>query len=152
MKDLVKKSGQRLSYENDPAANLVQSPAKARTQNRKFREDFARALHNTIKNNGVTQKELSDFLHYDHATERNIQIQSIGRKSNRLEDGGSGLTEKEIRKYFNSLTEEKRNALSKAAKEIRKFDEETLELKYRYGLITDVDYANIKRAYKNTYH
>lgn len=148
MKDLVKKSGQRLSYENDPAANLVQSPAKARTQNRKFREDFARAVYNATKNNGVTQKELSEFLHYDHATERNIQIQSVGRKSNRLEDGGSGLTEKEIRKYFNGLTEEKRNALSKAAKEIRKFDEETLELKYRYGLITDVDYANIKRAYK----
>ena len=144
----AKDQGQKFTYENDPDANLVQAPAKARFENNKFRERFAKSLFEATKKFGVTEKELSEFLHYDHATERNIQTQSIGRKSNRLEDGGSGLTEKEIRQYFNNLPENKRDALSKAAKEMRKFDEETLKLKYTYGLITDTDYANILQAYK----
>lgn len=144
----AKNEGQKYTYENDPDANLVQSPAKARFENNKFRERFAKSLFEVTKKHDVTEKDLSEFMHYDHATERNIQTQSIGRKSNRLEDGGSGLTEKEIRQYFNTLPENKRDALSKAAKEMRKFDEETLKLKYTYGLITDTDYANILQAYK----
>jgi hypothetical protein len=93
-----------------------------------FLEEKLRPLFEQMKKDGVTQKQLEEYLHNRHAEERNDQINKINFSPD-VHDKGSGIDTADARAYLAGLSTQDRaklNALAARVDDIIKGTQKTL--------------------------
>lgn len=94
---------------------------------------------------GVTVRDADDYLMALHAPERNREIARINPK---MQDGGSGLTNKQAKAVIDGFTPEQRAHLDKIAATVHAMNKQKLDAMVDDGLITAEVRDELNRKYK----
>lgn len=116
---------------------------------RDFLAHEMRPLLAEMRRNGVAMEELEKFLHARHAPEANAHIAKINPNEPELQDGGSGMTNKEAADHLASIAPDRRRALDGLAKQVDAINANTRKLMVESGLETADTIKAWEAAYKN---
>ncbi len=108
-----------------------------------FRERRVKPLVKEIRRAGFTMSEVADFLHAQHAEERNAQVAKINTE---MPDAGSGMTTAEARRRLAEYRDNK-PGLEALANKFRAITDDSRQLLLDAGLIT----AEMSEAWQRTY-
>lgn len=142
IQDWLKEQGVKLSEAGDVYRAEERFHARVANQIEDFREQTLKPLVAKSQKAGVKMADIAQFLHAQHAEERNDAIAKINPK---FPDGGSGMATQEARTILKAASPE----LKQIANEWRKIADDSLELKLQAGLITQeqADAFRSKYAY-----
>lgn len=142
IQDWLKTQGVQLSEAGDVYRAEERFHARVANQIEDFREATLKPLVAKSQKAGFKMADIAQFLHAQHAEERNIAIAKINPK---FPDGGSGMTTAEARTILAAASPE----LKQIAAEWRQLADDSLELKLQAGLITQeqADAFRAKYAY-----
>ena len=141
IQDWLKTQGVQLSEAGDVYRAEERFHTRVANQIEDFREATLKPLVAKSQKAGFKMADIAQFLHAQHAEERNIAIAKINPK---FPDGGSGMTTAEARAILAAASPE----LKQIANEWRKIADDSLELKLQAGLITQ-EQAD---AFRGKYH
>ncbi|WP_297360285.1 LPD38 domain-containing protein [Thauera sp.] len=116
---------------------------------RDFLAHEMRPLLAEMRRSGVEMAELEKFLHSRHAPEANAHIAKINPNEPDLQDGGSGMTNKEAADHLASIAPDRRRTLDALAKQIDTINASTRKLMVDSGLETAETIKAWEAAYKN---
>ena len=142
VQDWLKTQGVPLSEAGDVYRAEERFHARVANQIEDFREQTLKPLVAKSQKAGFKMADIAQFLHAQHAEERNDAIAKINPK---FPDGGSGMATAEARAILAAASPE----LKQIAAEWRQLADDSLELKLQAGLITQeqADAFRAKYAY-----
>lgn len=108
-----------------------------------------RPLLARMRMNKVEMAELERYLHARHAPEANAHIAKINPNEPDLQDGGSGMTNKEAADHIASITPERRAVLDALANQVDAINANTRKLLVDTGLETAETVKAWEAAYKH---
>lgn len=106
-----------------------------------FREGTVKPLVKKIQKAGYTMEDVSQFLHAQHAQERNAQIAKINRN---MPDGGSGMSNADARAIIASADQK----LIRVANELRAITDSTRKVLIDSGLISQEQADAWQKSYQ----
>lgn len=106
-----------------------------------FREGTVKPLVEKIQKAGYTMEDVSQFLHAQHAQERNAQIAKINRN---MPDGGSGMKNAEARAILAAADQK----LVRVANELRAITDSTRKVLIDSGLISQEQADAWQKSYQ----
>lgn len=116
---------------------------------RDFLAHEMRPLLADMRRNGVEMAEFEKFLHARHAPEANAHIAKINPNEPDLQDGGSGMTNKDAADHLASITPDRRRVLDNLAKRVDAINANTRKLMVDSGLETAETIKAWEAAYQN---
>lgn len=137
----AKKNGTDLSDLSDVYRAEERMHGRIATRVEDFREKRVKPLVERIQKAGYSMDQVAEFLHAQHAKERNLQIQKIDPA---LKDG-SGMTTQQARAILNNA----QPRLAKLANEFRAITDDTRKLLLDSGIITQEMADAWTAAYKH---
>jgi soluble lytic murein transglycosylase-like protein len=140
LREWLKSKGVKLSEEADVYLAEERMHAKIANQIEDLHETVVQPLLKKIGDAGFTLTEVAQFLHAQHAEERNVQIAKINQD---MPDGGSGMSTTEARDILAVAPQELRDI----ANEFRQITERTKALYLDNGIITQ----EMVDAWENAY-
>jgi hypothetical protein len=111
----------------------------------KFMKPLGKALQ-AAKKAGITVRDADDYLMALHAPERNA---AIAQRNTKMQDGGSGLTNKQAQDIIDSFTPEQRKHLDAVAKIVHDLNRKKLDDMVDDGLISAQTRDNLNKQFKN---
>ncbi|MGL1834735.1 LPD38 domain-containing protein [Rhodocyclaceae bacterium SMB388] len=131
IQDWLKSQGVKLTEGANVYRAEERMHGRTATRMEDFREKRVRPIVQKIRDAGLNLAEVADFLHAQHAIERNRQIAKINSD---MPDGGSGMTDAEAAAKL--LEYRKKPELAQLANELRAITDDTRAILLRAGLIT----------------
>jgi len=140
VQDWLKEQGITLSESADVYRAEERFHARVANQIEDFREQTLKPLIAKSQQAGFKMADIAQFLHAQHAEERN---EAIAKINDRFPDGGSGMATQEARDILAAASPE----LKRIANAWRKIADESLDMKVQAGLIT----PEMADAFRNKY-
>lgn len=113
-----------------------------------FLNDELNPLITAMRVGGVTQEEIGQYLWAKHAQEANAHIAKINPGDPDMQDGGSGMTNKEASDYLAALTSGERSVYESLAKRVYAITANTRQQALDYGLISQTEKDAWESAYR----
>lgn len=131
IQDWLKERGITLTEQADVYRAEERMHGRTATRIEDFREKRVKPIIREIRRAGLKLADVADFLHAQHAEERNAQIARI---NSNMPDGGSGMTTADARA---KLAQYGQNAeLVRLANELRAITDESRDMLLKAGIIT----------------
>lgn len=121
---------------------------RAATRIDSFLNDELNPLITAMRVGGVTQEEIGQYLWAKHAQEANAHIAKINPGDPDMQDGGSGMTNKEASDYLAALTSGERSVYESLAKRVYAITANTRQQALDYGLISQTEKDAWESAYR----
>jgi len=129
----IKAAGSNITENRNPylQEELFHGRSAKRTQD--FVNNELKPMMVEMSARGLNMQEIDEYLHARHAKEANALI---AQRDPNMQDGGSGMTNKEADDYFANLPELKRKQLEATAKRVDAIISRTREYYVAYGLVS----------------
>lgn len=144
IQDWLKEHGVALTDQANVYRAEERMHGRTATQIEDFREERVKPLIARIRKAGFSMAEVADFLHAQHAEERNAQIARINQD---MPDGGSGMSNAEAQAKLAEYR--KVPELMRLANELQSITDDTRELLLRSGIITPEMSEAWQKAYSH---
>ena len=131
IQDWLKARGINLTEQADVYRAEERMHGRAATRIEDFREKRLKPIVEKIRKAGFNMAEVADFLHAQHAEERNAQIAKINSE---MPDGGAGMTNAEAQAKLAQY--QARPELVALANELRAITDDTKRVLLEAGIIT----------------
>lgn len=139
VRQLVSKKNVVIDDASDPYLKMTLYPGRVANKIELVKNE-AKSIVSEMKAAGVSRKEVSDYLLYRHAPERNA---ALGEKA-------AGITTTEAETGLKALESLPKGAQIKTlADRVQKINEQTLDLLRESGVISDDFYKALREKYKN---
>lgn len=122
------------------------SRSKMRVMADKVTEDYQQPILDIMAKNGLSLKQVDDYLYALHAPERNAAIAKINPK---FPDNGSGMSDKEAAQTLASFTPKQTTALKDIAAKVSGLQAYKLSVMEQYGLMEAADVQRLKSMYNH---
>jgi hypothetical protein len=142
IKEWLAENGVKLSEAADVYKAEERLHSKFANKAEDFRNKVVEPLVKKIQKAGFTMGDVAQFLHAQHAEERNIQIAKVNPQK---QDGGSGMKTAEARQILATAKPE----LKRLANELRQITETTKKMLLDNGIISQEMADAWGNAYKN---
>lgn len=132
--EAIKESGKNIpeKYNTYLQEELFHGRAAKRTED--FLHTELQPLLNGMRLRKISDVDLDEYLHARHAKEANALI---AERDPNMQDGGSGMTDKQADDYMSSLEPSHRKQLDAMASQVDKIIGETRDMYVSYGLIPE---------------
>jgi len=134
VRKLVARKDLKITDKSDPYLKATLYHGRASTKIEESKKQIE-AIFKEAKSAKVSRKEISDYLYYRHAPERNL---SLGEKA-------AGITSKEAEEAFKALKPE----VKEFAERLQKIHNESLEILRDSGVISEELFDTLRKKYKN---
>jgi hypothetical protein len=141
IREWLEEKGVTLSEEADVYRAEERMHSRFSNKAQDFRENLVIPLTQKTVKAGFTMKQVTEFLHAQHAKERNDEIAKINP---RMPDGGSGMTNKEAGDILAKAPPE----LRAIANEWRKIADDTLDMLAEAGIVSRENVAHLRKTYQ----
>lgn len=139
VRELTTKKDIKIDDASDPYLKMTLYPGKVANKIEIVKEE-AKAIIQGVKNDKITRKEVSDYLLYRHAPERNL---ALGEKA-------AGITTLEAKVGLKTLENSPNSVkIKEYADRVQKINEGTLDILNETGIISDELYNTLREKYKN---
>lgn len=131
IQDWLREQGIDLTEQADVYRAEERMHGRIATRIEDFREKRVKPILKKIRAAGLSMAEVADFLHAQHAVERNQHVASVNQQ---MPDGGSGMSTAEATAKMSEYR--RRPELVKLANELRSITDDTRDVLLQAGLIT----------------
>lgn len=131
IQDWLKRRGVDLTEQADVHKAEERMHGRSATQIEDFRETRVKPIVEKVRKAGFTMGQVADFLHAQHAQERNAQIARI---NSAMPDGGSGMTDADAQAKLAQYRQTPE--LEALANELRAITEDTKNLMVSAGILS----------------
>lgn len=142
IKDWLAEQGVKLSELADVYKAEERMHSRFANKAEGFREKRVKPLVEKIQAAGFSMDDVAQFLHAQHAQERNAQVAKVNQDR---PDGGSGMTDAEAKAILSKASPE----LAKLANEFRAIADDTLAILVNSGMVSKEQAAAYRAAYQH---
>ncbi|WP_448510006.1 LPD1 domain-containing protein, partial [Immundisolibacter sp.] len=142
IKDWLAEQGVKLSELADVYKAEERMHSRFANKAEDFREKRVKPLVEKIQKAGFSMDDVAQFLHAQHAQERNAQVAKVNQDR---QDGGSGMTDAEAKAILAKASPE----LKKLANEFRAIADDTLAILVNSGMVSKEQAAAYRAAYQH---
>lgn len=142
IKDWLAEQGAKLSELADVYKAEERMHSRFANKAEDFREKRVKPLVEKIQKAGFSMDDVAQFLHAQHAQERNAQVAKVNQDH---PDGGSGMTDAEAKAILAKASPE----LAKLANEFRAIADDTLAILVNSGMVSKEQAAAYRAAYQH---
>jgi len=142
IKDWLAEQGVKLSELADVYKAEERMHSRFANKAEDFREKRVKPLVEKIQKAGFSMDDVAQFLHAQHAQERNAQVAKVNQDR---PDAGSGMTDAEAKAILAKVSPE----LKKLANEFRAIADDTLAILVNSGMVSKEQAAAYRGAYQS---